>query len=140
MFGFIFEIIIFIVIVRALRDSKKNKQRKQASAPKPPVPNQPAPQKAKTGWTPTQKKPKTVVPNQPNPEKKKAAVGEAARTFVEPVRPVNKVHTAGERYEEWMPVPDGKKVCRCGYCAADNLIPKGANPKDYSCYFCREEL
>ena len=47
---------------------------------------------------------------------------------------------AGERYEEWMPVPEGKRVCRCGYCGADNLIPKNSDPKDYTCYFCREDL
>ena len=79
MFGFIFEIIIFIVIFRAILDSKKNRQRKQqtsqgATPPpvgsrpatpsyKPPVPNKPAVKKQKTGWTPRPEKTKTAVPN-----------------------------------------------------------------------------
>ena len=85
MFGFIFEIIIFIVIFRAILDSKKNRQRKQqtfqgATPPpvgskpatpsyKPPVPNKPAAKKQKTGWTPRPEKTKTAVPNRPNPGK-----------------------------------------------------------------------
>lgn len=45
MFGFIFEIIIFIVIFRAILDSKKNRQRKQQTsqgATPPPVGSRPA--------------------------------------------------------------------------------------------------
>lgn len=76
MFGFIFEIIIFIVIFRAILDSKKNRQRKQqtsqgATPPpvgsrpatpsyKPPVPNKPAAKKQKTGWTPRPRKQKQL--------------------------------------------------------------------------------
>ena len=156
MFGFIFEIIIFIVIFRAILDSKKNRQRKQqtsqgATPPplgnrpatpsyKPPVPNKPAAKKQKTGWTPRSEKTKTAVPNRPNPEKEASDAKTSARTFIEPTKRYRAPHNAGERYEEWMPVPEGKKVCRCGYCAADNLIPKGADPGNYTCYFCREEL
>ena len=148
MFGFIFEIIVFIVIIRAFVASKKNAQRKQGSRPatpnqpaaspyKPPVPNKPASKKQKNGWQPTAEKAKPAVPK---PEKTAASAETSARTFVEPSRPYRAPHNAGERYEEWMPVPEGKKVCRCSYCAADNLIPKGADPSNYSCYFCREEL
>ena len=156
MLGAIFQIIIFVVIFRALIDSKKNKQRKQQNSPgstpspvpnrpaatpyKPPVPNKPASKKQKTGWTPKVEKPKTAVPNRPNREKEASSAETSARTFVEPTKLYRAPHNTGERYEEWMPVPDGKKVCRCGYCAADNLIPKGANPSNYTCYFCREEL
>ena len=154
MFGFIFEIIIFIVIFRAIRDSKKSKQRKQnsqgtmppvvnrpAATPyKPPVPNKPATKKQKTGWTPRPEKTKTAVPNRPNPKKEASSTETSARTFMEPTKRYRAPHNAGERYEEWMPVPEGKRVCRCGYCAADNLIPKGADPGNYTCYFCREEL
>ena len=155
MFGAIFQIIIFVVIFRALMDSKKNKQRKQqnsqgstpppvpnqpAQTPyKPPVPNKPASKKQKTGWSPKAEKTKTAVPNKPKPADTSYRE-EPARSYVEPTRPYRAPHNAGERYEDWMPVPDGKKVCRCGYCAADNLIPKGANPSNYTCYFCREEL
>ena len=155
MFGLIFEIIIFIVIFRAILDSKKNRQRKQqnsqgttppvvnrpAATPyKPPVPNKPATKKQKTGWTPRPEKTKTAVPNRPNREKEASPAEASARTFIEPTRRYRAPHNAGERYEEWMPVPEGKRVCRCGYCAADNLIPKGADPGNYTCYFCREEL
>ena len=128
MFGFIFEIIVFIVIIRAFAASKKNAQRKQTS------------KKQKNGWQPTAEKAKPAVPNRPNLEKVATSAEASARTFVEPSRPYRAPHNAGERYEEWMPVPEGKKVCRCSYCAADNLIPKGADPSHYSCYFCREEL
>lgn len=62
------------------------------------------------------------------------------RTFIEPTKPYRPAHNAGERYEEWMPVPEGKRVCRCGYCGADNLIPKHSDPGNFTCYFCREEL
>ena len=33
------------------------------------------------------------------------------------------------------PVPQGMKVIRCKYCAADNLVPYAARDK-YKCYFC----
>lgn len=62
------------------------------------------------------------------------------RSYVEPTKPYRPLRNAGLRYESWDPIPEGRKVCRCGYCGADNLIPRGANPCDYSCYFCREEL
>ena len=155
MFGLIFEIIIFIVIFRAILDSKKNRQRKQQNSQgttppvvnrpatpsyKPPVPNKSAAKKQKTGWTPRPEKTKTAVPNRPNREKEASPAEASARTFIEPTKRYRAPHNAGERYEEWMPVPEGKKVCRCGYCAADNLIPKSADPGNYTCYFCREEL
>lgn len=153
MFGLIFEVIVLIVIIRAFSASRKNNQRKSqgtSTAPpvvnrpvtpyKPPVPNKPASKKQKTGWQPTPEKTRTAVPNRPNPEKQISSSEDSARSFVEPSRPYRAPHNAGERYEDWMPVPDGKKVCRCSYCAADNLIPKGANPSNYTCYFCREEL
>lgn len=47
---------------------------------------------------------------------------------------------SGERYEEWMPVPAGKRVVHCSYCGADNLISEKQNPSHCTCYFCREEL
>ena len=156
MFGLLFELIIFIVIIRAFRDSGKNRQRRQqgsqgstpppvlnrptATPYKPPVPNKPASKKQKTGWTPKPEKTKTAVPNRPNPDKDRSSAEASTRSFIEPTKRYRAPHNAGERYEEWMSVPEGKRVCRCGYCAADNLIPKGADPGNYTCYFCREEL
>ncbi len=148
MFGMIFEIIIFIVIIRAFRDSRKNRERKQNSVPnqpaaapyKPPVPNKPASKKQKPGWTPKPAKTRTAVPNRPNPDKEKVPTATPSASYSEPAKRYQPPHNTGERYEEWMPVPEGKKVCRCGYCGADNLIPKGADPGNYACYFCREEL
>ena len=102
MFGFIFEIIIFIVIFRAILDSKKNRQRKQqtsqgATPPpvgsrpatpsyKPPVPNKPAAKKQKTGWTPRPEKTKTAVPNRPNPGEEASDAETSARSFIEPTQ------------------------------------------------------
>ena len=37
-------------------------------------------------------------------------------------------------------VPHGMRLVRCGYCAADNLVAVHANVKNYTCYFCREDL
>ena len=37
-------------------------------------------------------------------------------------------------------VPSGMRLVRCGYCAADNLVATHANVKNYTCYFCREDL
>lgn len=62
------------------------------------------------------------------------------RTFVEPSRSYRPSANSGERYEEWMSVPAGKKVVRCGYCGADNLISEKQDPRRCTCYFCREEL
>lgn len=100
MFGFIFEIIIFIVIFRAILDSKKNRQRKQqtfqgATPPpvgskpatpsyKPPVPNKPAAKKQKTGWTPRPEKTKTAVPNRPNPGKEASDAETSAVPLLNP--------------------------------------------------------
>jgi len=43
------------------------------------------------------------------------------------------------RWFEGDPVPDSRKVVKCGYCAAENLVPINDRTK-YNCYFCREEL
>ena len=37
-------------------------------------------------------------------------------------------------------VPPKMRLVRCGYCAADNLVAEYANVKNYTCYFCREDL
>ena len=37
------------------------------------------------------------------------------------------------------PVPHGMKVIRCGYCAADNLVPYTARDS-YKCYFCHYDI
>lgn len=43
------------------------------------------------------------------------------------------------RYLEGDMVPRGKRVVRCGYCGAENLVPMASGTR-YSCYFCREPL
>lgn len=65
---------------------------------------------------------------------------EEERTFVEPTKPYRPSVNSGEHYEEWMPVPAGKRVVHCGYCGADNLISEKQDPHQCTCYFCREEL
>lgn len=69
------------------------------------------------------------------PEKKSET-----QTFVQPSAPYRPPVHSGERYEEWMPVPAGKRVIRCEYCGADNLISEKQDPHHCTCYFCREEL
>ncbi|MCI8557573.1 MAG: hypothetical protein HFI19_07385 [Lachnospiraceae bacterium] len=64
----------------------------------------------------------------------------SAPAFVKPSKPNHPSLLSGERYEEWMPVPAGKRVVHCSYCGADNLISEKQNPSHCTCYFCREEL
>ena len=37
------------------------------------------------------------------------------------------------------PVPRGTRVIRCGYCAAENLVPYNAR-NEYKCYFCHYDI
>lgn len=43
------------------------------------------------------------------------------------------------RWFEGDPIPNSRKIVKCGYCAAENLVPINDRTK-YNCYFCREEL
>lgn len=124
------ELIIFIIIIVVILNKNKQKQAKKPSRKEPPVVASPSPKKTSPSKTTASKQEK----KKPEPAKEKE------RTFIQPTRPYRPAHNAGERYEEWMPVPDGKEVCRCGYCGADNLIPRHSNRSQYTCYFCREEL
>lgn len=121
------EIIIFIIIMTVL--SQKNKKKKEVS--RNAVPTAP----------PVSKKP------QPSPQPGKAKAKAVPKpkpsedySYVEPSRSYRPARNAAQRYEEWFPVPEGKEVVRCRYCAADNLIPRGSRREQYTCYFCREEL
>lgn len=97
----------------------------------------PASRTEQTIYKKAKKSPKPPV----RPLSQETAPKEAAeRTFIEPSKPYRPARNAAERYEEWMEVPPGKEVVRCGYCAADNLIPAKADPHRFTCYFCREEL
>lgn len=90
----------------------------------------------KTSFTTPKKPSKSVYAKKtPAPPKR-----EEERTFVEPAKPYRPSVNSGEHYEEWMPVPAGKKVVHCGYCGADNLISEKQDPHQCTCYFCREEL
>lgn len=44
-----------------------------------------------------------------------------------------------ERFLDGDSIPQGRRLVRCGYCGADNLIPTAART-GYGCYFCREPL
>lgn len=46
---------------------------------------------------------------------------------------------AAERYLDGDSVPSGKRIVRCSYCYADNLVPFAFH-EPMSCYFCREKL
>lgn len=37
------------------------------------------------------------------------------------------------------PVPQGMRMVKCGYCAADNLVPFAAR-NEYKCYFCHYDI
>lgn len=84
-------------------------------------------------------KAKTHQPAAPA-SKQKASAPEPKPAFVKPSKPYRPSLQAGERYEEWIPVPAGKRVVRCSYCGADNLISEKQDPSHCTCYFCREEL
>lgn len=146
------EIIVFIIIIMAVvQSSKKKNTRRQA----PPFTARPQRLSGSFSSRPAQPS-KPLVSGARQKKQKKNASGRKAegaspvqasggqsaetRTFIEPTRPYQPARNAGERYEEWMSVPEGKRVCHCGYCGADNLIPKHSDPKNYTCYFCREEL
>ena len=105
------ELIIFVIIIVVILNKNKKKPAQNPSRQTPPIAAAPSP------------KPPAISP-----------------TAVNHPKPYRPARNAGERYEEWTPVPEGKKVCRCGYCGADNLIPKNSDPSSYTCYFCREEL
>lgn len=150
------EIIIFIIIIIAVTQS--NKKKGQTRQTPPFMAGQKAPSTAPSSSSHSVQPPKQTPKKskqRPKEERKlfspkkgneKNTVHSSfnetpeTRTFVEPSKSYRPAPNAGERYEEWMPVPEGKQVCRCGYCGADNLIPKRSDPKNYSCYFCREEL
>ena len=36
-------------------------------------------------------------------------------------------------------IPQGRQLCVCGYCGAENLLPQ-ATREQFCCYFCREPL
>ena len=74
------------------------------------------------------------------PKRVEVKTMEQERTFVEPSKPYRPARNAGQRHEDWMPVPEGKQVVQCHYCGAKNLLPRGTNSRQYTCYFCREEL
>lgn len=76
-------------------------------------------------------------PKEPAPKPPREA---PERTFVKPSKSYRPSSDSGERYEEWMSVPPGKRVVRCSYCGADNLISEKQDPHRCSCYFCREDL
>ena len=48
--------------------------------------------------------------------------------------------TYAGRWYEGDPVPDSRKLVRCGYCGAENLVPLHDVVSKYNCYFCREKL
>ena len=147
-----FEIIIFIIIIAVIYQNTKKKNQSRQTPPFTAQPQRPASSASsrsgstsksvsKTGRRKEQKvsglrrKQQTASPNRPRKEQPLEN-----RTFIDPVKPYRPAPNAGERYENWMPVPEGKRVCRCGSCGPDNLIPKHSDPSNYSCYFCREDL
>lgn len=106
-----------------------------------PTPYRKAPAKAPAPVLeiPGNKKEKTApLPEVQTPTKKQR--NQDVRTFMEPSKPYRPDRSTAERYEDWMPVPDGKEVVRCSYCAAGNLISKHQKASRFTCYFCREEL
>lgn len=46
----------------------------------------------------------------------------------------------GQRHLEWEDIPKGMRLVRCNYCGAQNLIPERSSSKNFTCYFCREDL
>lgn len=147
-----FEIIILIIIIVVISQSTRKKNRTRQTPPftaqpqRPGTSSPPRPVQSSKSYSKKARKkvPKTSELSRKSqtsaPGRPQAEESLENRTFIEPTRPYRPARNAGERYEEWMTVPEGKTVCRCGYCGADNLIPKHSDPKNYTCYFCREEL
>ena len=120
-------IVIFIIILILIKNARAGSS--AARHTPPPRPRAPPPKPAKAAAPAPAKR-------TPAPMAKK----EEKHTFVKPSGPYRPPLHSGERYEEWMPVPSGKRVVHCSYCGADNLILEKQNPSDCTCYFCREEL
>lgn len=154
-----FELIFFIILVSVL--VKKNKQKQADPKKQNPYPIPPAPPKTSSSSVPQTNRPRSNAPRsntphskearskttagktetkRPDPIKEEAKKQPETATYIEPTRPYRPAHNAGERYETWFPIPEGKEVCHCNYCGADNLIPKRKDPHLFTCYFCREEL
>ncbi len=132
-----FEIILFIIIIIAVGQASKKKRGSAGRSPKSSYSQKQYRSGGSSGSASSASG--TFHPGSassasvPNTDRSGAASSDVFSSY-------RRAANAGERYEEWMPVPEGKRVCRCGYCGADNLIPKNSDPKDYTCYFCREDL
>lgn len=156
-FGILFYIIIFCVIINAKKEAKSGEGKRKNNT----VPERGAGQGKvfnygeKTGVPNVQKK--KLTPNVPKerqqatpnvPRKKKME-----RRFMEPHREetlqpkIRNNNLWGEdkyanrrivalRLMEGDPVPNGYEVIRCPYCAAENLVT-GKCKQYHSCYFCR---
>ena len=37
-------------------------------------------------------------------------------------------------------IPPGMRMCNCGYCGAENVLPQGLSQREFHCYFCHEQL
>lgn len=135
------EILIIIVIIMAVKKSRE----KASSRTAPPNQAPARPQKPSLSRPPVDR---AALSKHTTSGKTGRAVSKTAssrteqktRSYVQPSKPYRPAHNAAERYEEWMPLSDGKEVVRCSYCGAENQIPKGSGPGRFTCYFCREEL
>lgn len=75
-------------------------------------------------------------------EKARMDAVEHAREDREEEMRLNKAYgglRVAERLYEGDNVPQGRRLCVCGYCGAENLIPTMARER-FCCYFCREPL
>lgn len=76
-----------------------------------------------------------------NEKAKQDAIEHAREDREEEIR-LNKAYgglRVAERLYEGDSVPQGRRLCVCGYCGAENLLPMVAR-EHFCCYFCREPL
>ncbi len=159
------EIIIIIIIIASIAKKRKKQDTKKQMTPsvqQRPYPAQQKPaqkkqqQKVQQQKVQQQKNIAQAKPVQPKPKAKEEmstvemleakALADDRKEMLEKQkqRMENKKHYGHHNYAQKYilgdPVPASRKLIYCGYCNAENLIPRNDRPGKYNCYFCREEL
>lgn len=71
--------------------------------------------------------------------KKTSAVPNVQTTRMHPQPKKSGNRRVAGRLYEGDPIPQGARMVKCGYCAAENLVPYTAR-NEYKCYFCHYDI
>lgn len=144
-----FEIIIIVVIIFLVIRKKNEAGRENIGSARDTIQTTTAPahRMQRPGHTPAPPASHNTIPSSGSTtaylnEKARRDAIEHAREDREEEMRLNKAYgglRAAERLYEGDSVPQGKRLCVCGYCGAENLLPVTSRER-FSCYFCREPL